>query len=70
MKAKSSSDNDASKSADLPTVVAPDDRHRMISEAAYFIAESQGFCGDCDVQNWLDAEIQFNKNYASRGPCL
>lgn len=70
MKAKSTSGNDLSKHSETATVIPPEDRHRMISEAAYYLAESQGFCGDCDVQNWLDAEVQINRNFASHGPCL
>lgn len=35
-------------------------RHRMIAEAAYFKAESRGFCGDRALDDWLDAECEIN----------
>ena len=47
----------------------PEDKHRMISEAAYFMSESQGFCGSHTLQNWLDAEAQFNETHISDKPC-
>jgi hypothetical protein len=32
--------------------------HRMISEAAYFLAEKRGFVGEHDLDDWLAAEQQ------------
>jgi hypothetical protein len=41
-------------------VVAPEERHRMIAEAAYFKAERRGFQGgDCD-RDWLDSEAEID----------
>jgi hypothetical protein len=32
--------------------------HRMIAEAAYFIAEKRGFVGEHSLDDWLTAERQ------------
>src|SRR5277367_1108365 len=34
------------------------ERHRMISEAAYHLAEKRGFAGDHSLEDWLAAEQQ------------
>jgi hypothetical protein len=44
----------ASRSSD----VTPDERHRMIAEAAYYRAEKRGFAGGDPMQDWLEAEAQ------------
>jgi len=36
--------------------IEPELRHRMIAEAAYFMAERRGFSGGDPVQDWLEAE--------------
>jgi len=36
-------------------IISSGKRHQMIAEAAYFIAESQGFQNGNSEQNWLDA---------------
>lgn len=38
--------------------VDPELRHRMIAEAAYFMAERRGFSGGDPVQDWLEAEAE------------
>lgn len=40
--------------------VKSDDRHRMIAEAAYYLAERQGFGGDPE-NHWLEAERQIDR---------
>ena len=35
-------------------------RYCMIAEAAYFIAERQGFEGDCEA-HWLEAEREIDR---------
>lgn len=40
--------------------VNPGQRQRMISEAAYFLAEHRGFIGGDPVQDWLAAESELN----------
>jgi hypothetical protein len=44
----------ASRSMD----VTPDERHRMIAEAAYHRAEKRGFMNGDPMQDWLEAEAQ------------
>lgn len=36
--------------------LTPDERHRMIAEAAYRRAEQRGFTGGDPLQDWLEAE--------------
>ncbi|WP_455223342.1 DUF2934 domain-containing protein [Kaarinaea lacus] len=41
--------------------VTPEQRYKMIAEAAYFIAEKRGFYeGDTEI-NWLNAEAEIDK---------
>jgi hypothetical protein len=45
-----------------PCFAVPDEeRHRMISEAAYFRAERRGFQGGDPFQDWLNAEAEIDK---------
>jgi hypothetical protein len=37
-----------------------EDRHRMISTAAYYRAEQQGFDGVHEMQDWLEAEAEID----------
>lgn len=36
------------------------DRKRMVSEAAYFLAEKRGFLSGHDLDDWLQAERQID----------
>jgi len=36
--------------------ITPDERNKLIAEAAYYRAEQHGFNPEYQVQNWLDAE--------------
>ncbi len=36
----------------------PDERQRMIAEAAYLIAEQRNFQGDLAFDDWLQAEME------------
>ena len=38
--------------------VTPDERHRMIAEAAYHRAEKRGFMNGDPIRDWLEAEAQ------------
>jgi Protein of unknown function (DUF2934) len=38
--------------------VTPDERHRMIAEAAYHRAEQRGFTDGDPLHDWLEAEAQ------------
>jgi len=37
--------------------LSPEERHRLIAEAAYYLAEQRNFMGGDPVQDWLAAEI-------------
>lgn len=41
--------------------VTPQQRYRMISEAAYFRAEKRGFVGGDTAQDWLEAEAEIDR---------
>ena len=39
----------------------PEERWKMISDAAYYIAEKRGFLGGDPAQDWLEAERQIDE---------
>jgi hypothetical protein len=43
-----------------------EERHRMITEAAYLIAEQRGFQGDMALDDWLQAEAEVEAKFAAR----
>jgi hypothetical protein len=45
-----------------PTIT-PQERHRMIAEAAYFRAERRGFQGGCPLEDWFAAEGDIDRLY-------
>jgi len=55
---------DAPEEADMPFVEGADDsldpdlRHRMISEAAYYLFTQRGYADGYEVDDWLQAEAQ------------
>lgn len=44
----------------------PEQRHHMIDEAAYFIAEQRGFQGDMALNDWLQAEAAVDARFEAR----
>ena len=44
-----------------PSQLSPEERYRMIQDAAYYIAERHGFEGE-PISFWLEAERQVNEN--------
>jgi len=38
-----------------------EDRYQMIAEAAYFRAESRGFAGGSELDDWLAAEMEIDQ---------
>ena len=42
-------------------VISSADRHKMIAEAAYFIAQRRGFSGGSSHNDWVAAEKQINE---------
>ena len=43
--------------------IEPDKLRRKIAERAYFIAEKRGFATGHDIDDWLAAEQELNKQY-------
>lgn len=41
--------------------VTPEERHRMIAETAYFLAQERGFAGGDPVADWLEAERRVDR---------
>lgn len=51
------------------TTVTPEERHRLVAEAAYFIAERRGFAAGYELDDWLQAEAEVDRRLdASNGP--
>jgi hypothetical protein len=49
----------AVKAQTAPAVrVTPEERWKMIAEAAYFRAQKRGFAPGDEVKDWLDAETE------------
>lgn len=73
-KASASKQTAAKKAAAKATVATPEEeqgataeeRHRMIAETAYLIAEQRGFQGDLSLQDWLQAEAEVDARFAAR----
>lgn len=45
---------------------APEERHLMIAEAAYRLAEQRGFQGDMALNDWLQAEAEVDARFAEK----
>lgn len=43
------------------TIVSPEERQRLIAEAAYFRAMQRGFSGGDSVEDWLAAEHEIDE---------
>jgi hypothetical protein len=54
--------------AALENARTPEQRHREIAEAAYFLAERRGFGPGCELQDWLAAEHEVNARYGLLEP--
>jgi len=53
-----------SREAPDPAAEGPKERHEAIAEAAYLRAEDRGFLPGYELQDWLDAEAEFDKPQA------
>lgn len=51
--------------APATTTVSAEERYQMIQQAAYFLAERQGFVGDSSG-HWIEAERQINEQLGIR----
>lgn len=49
------------KSVNVSGAVTPEQRYRMICDAAYFRAEQRGFIGGSVEQDWREAEIEIDQ---------
>ncbi|OGA53663.1 MAG: hypothetical protein A3F74_02290 [Betaproteobacteria bacterium RIFCSPLOWO2_12_FULL_62_58] len=47
--------------------VSPEERLRMVAEAAYFRAERRGFATGGEVDDWIQAETEIDRLTASGG---
>jgi hypothetical protein len=47
-----------------PQNLSPEDRQRMIAEAAYYLAEHRAFQGGDQTQDWLQAEQEIDRTLA------
>lgn len=45
-------------------VITDEQRHALIAEEAYLIAERRGFEGDCALDDWLQAEAEIDARLA------
>ncbi len=55
------------KSAKPRQAITPEERQRLIAQAAYLRAESRGFTGGSPEQDWLEAEIEIDAMLMKRG---
>jgi Protein of unknown function (DUF2934) len=53
--------------SDSETEVAPDERSRMIAEAAYYAAERRGFEPGYELEDWLAAEAEVARDLKLAG---
>ena len=51
---------EAAKKAPAARAAAPQERHAMIAEAAYYMAERRGFESGHELEDWLVAESQID----------
>lgn len=49
-----------------PLLITPEQRRQMIEEAAYFIAEGQGFMEHASLDYWLAAEAEIDKQLSQK----
>ncbi len=51
----------------VPTTrVTPEERWQMIAQAAYFRAQKRGFAPGGEIQDWLDAETEVERQLGRR----
>jgi hypothetical protein len=49
------------------TGATPEERHRMIAETAYFLAQERGFTGGDPVSDWIEAERRVDRQLWTLG---
>jgi len=60
-KAKSAADAKPASTGEKQSSITPEERYRMIAEAAYFRAEKRGFTGDDIAEDWFQAEAEIDR---------
>ena len=55
--AKSTESEAATQTASVPALNA-EERQKLIAQAAYFRAEKRGFAPGCELQDWIEAEVE------------
>ncbi len=53
--------NTESSDAKAETSLSEEQRRQYVEVAAYYIAESGGFKGDCDLESWQAAEAEIDQ---------
>jgi len=48
--------------AATPAAIRPEERYERVAKAAYLRAEHRGFLPGCELQDWLDAEGEIDKD--------
>lgn len=46
--------------------ITKEERKHMIEEAAYYLAEDRDFCKNCQLHDWLEAEIRIDRVYGPK----
>jgi hypothetical protein len=54
------------KEATATSQAEEEERYRLITEAAYLIAEKRGFEGGRELDDWLQAEAEVDARFAAR----
>ncbi len=47
--------------------VTPAERHRLIADKAYYLAERRGFAPGSELDDWLKAESEIERTLTKRG---
>jgi hypothetical protein len=58
------------KTASSPdhSAISAEERHQLISEAAYYRAQQRGFTGGDPIQDWLEAEMEVSGRFRAVVP--
>lgn len=51
-----------------PIGVTDEERHDLISAAAYFLAERRGFIPGAELEDWLEAEAEIDSKIRKKPP--
>lgn len=54
------------QTAPLVNTRTPEQRQKMIEEAAYYVANRRGFIGGNPLEDWLEAEAEIDKQLSQK----